>query len=270
MTLPLFLTDRDRLGAVAAGSALRLDGPEGRHAATVRRITVGERLLVGDGAGRIVTCEVRAAAADLLDLTVLDVTDAPEPQPRLVLVQALAKGDRDEQAIEAATEIGADEVIPWQAGRCVVRWSGDRGAKAWRKWDAALVAATKQSRRARRPVLAPLASTAGLAPRVRAATAAYLLHEDAGEPLAGRVVPATGDVLVIVGPEGGIAPDEVAPVRRGRRDAGPARPHGPAVLECRAGGPGGAQRGGPLAVTARAGAAVAARVRRTRPAPSGG
>jgi 16S rRNA (uracil1498-N3)-methyltransferase len=125
-------------------------------------------------------------------------------------VQALAKNDRDDQAIEAATECGVDEVVPWQAGRSVVQWRGERGEKARRKWDAVLVAATKQSRRSRRPVLAPAATTADLVARVRAAAAAYVLHEDATVPLATVVLPDAGDVVVVVGPEGGVAPEEVA------------------------------------------------------------
>ena len=112
-----------------------------------------------------------------------------------MLVQALAKNDRDDQAIEAATECGVDEVVPWQASRSVVQWRGERGEKARRKWDAVLVAATKQSRRTRRPVLAPTATTADVAARVRDAAAAFVLHEDATVPLAGVTLPDAGDVL---------------------------------------------------------------------------
>ena len=117
-----------------------LDGPEGRHAATVRRTRVGEHLLLTDGAGLRVEGEVVAVGAGTLDLRVVSVASDPEPSPRFVLVQALAKNDRDDQAIEAATECGVDEVVPWQASRSVVQWRGERGEKARRKWDAVLVA----------------------------------------------------------------------------------------------------------------------------------
>ena len=210
MTLPLHLLPPEALAGRGVGDTVVLDGPEGRHAATVRRTRVGEHLLLTDGAGLRVEGEVVAVGPGTLDLRVLAVARDPEPSPRLVLVQALAKHDRDDQAVEAATECGVDEVVPWQASRSVVQWRGERGEKAWRKWDALLVAATKQSRRTRRPVLAPTATTGDLALRVGAAAAAYVLHEDARMPLATVTLPDAGDVVLVVGPEGGVSPDELA------------------------------------------------------------
>jgi 16S rRNA (uracil1498-N3)-methyltransferase len=210
VTLPLHLLPTDALAGRGVGDVVVLDGPEGRHAATVRRTRVGEHLLLTDGGGLRIEAEVVSVGSGTLDLRVVSVTSDPEPSPRLVLVQALAKNDRDDQAIEAATECGVDEVVPWQASRSVVQWRGERGDKAWRKWDAVLVAATKQSRRTRRPVLAPAATSAQLSARIGAAAAAFVLHEDARMPLAGVTLPASGDIVVVVGPEGGISPEELA------------------------------------------------------------
>ena len=170
MTLPLHLLAPEALAGRGVGDVVVLDGPEGRHAATVRRTRVGEHLLLTDGAGLRLEGEVVAVGSGTLDLRVVSVAADPEPSPRLVLVQALAKNDRDDQAVEAATECGVDEVVPWQAARSVVQWRGERGEKARRKWDAVLVAATKQSRRTRRPVLAPTASTAEVAALVQRST----------------------------------------------------------------------------------------------------
>jgi 16S rRNA (uracil1498-N3)-methyltransferase len=209
MTLPLFLVEPSLLAGVAPGSAVVLSGDEGRHAATVRRIGVGERVMLADGAGLRVTCTVAAAGKAELTLVVGEVFQEPDPQPRFVLVQALAKGERDDQAVEAATEYGVDEVVPWQAARSIVQWRGERGDRARRKWEHAVVAAAKQSRRARVPVVGGLVGTKDLAERVRRASAAYVLHEDATEPLAAQELPAHGEVLLVVGPEGGITPEEV-------------------------------------------------------------
>ncbi|MEO7270325.1 MAG: 16S rRNA (uracil(1498)-N(3))-methyltransferase [Knoellia sp.] len=209
MTLAMYLVAPGALDATSPGDVVVLDGPEGRHAATVKRTKVGERLRLSDGVGRVVTGDVASVERDRLTLRTESIEVVPEPSPRFVLVQALAKGDRDDQAIEAATELGVDEVVPWQASRSIVQWRGDRGAKAWAKWDAVLVAATKQSRRARRPFLVPAATTSALADRIATGATAYVLHEDADEPLAALTLPSEGDVLVVVGPEGGIAPEEL-------------------------------------------------------------
>ncbi|MGL4178614.1 MAG: 16S rRNA (uracil(1498)-N(3))-methyltransferase [Dermatophilaceae bacterium] len=210
MTLPHFLVEPATLAGRAAGDVVVVDGAVGRHVVTVRRLRAGERLVLVDGAGTSATGEVAAVGAGVLEMRVDVVRTDPEPRPRFVLVQALAKGGRDEQAVEAATECGVDEVVPWEAARSVVRWRGDRGAKAHRKWDAVLVAATAQSRRARRPLLGATATTADLVVRARAASLTLVLHEDAGRPLAGLRLPDDGDVLVVVGPEGGVAPEEIA------------------------------------------------------------
>ena len=210
MTLPLFLVEPALLADAVVGDSVVLDGPEGRHAATVRRIAAGELVMLADGDGLRATCTVVATAKDQLELSILEVGREPEPAPRFVLVQALAKGERDDQAIEAATELGVDEVVPWQASRSIVQWRGERGDKARRKWESTVAAAAKQSRRARVPVVAGLVTTKTLAARISGAAAAYVLHEDATQSLAAQALPQVGDVLVVVGPEGGITADEVA------------------------------------------------------------
>jgi 16S rRNA (uracil1498-N3)-methyltransferase len=210
VTLPLFLVAPERLAGVRPGAGVLLDGPEGRHAATVRRIGVGESVLLSDGRGTRATASVVAAGRAELELEVTAVEEDPEPDLRLVLVQALAKADRDDQAIESATELGVDEVVPWQASRSIVVWRGDRAAKALRKWESVVTAAAKQSRRSRVPVVGEPVGQRALVDRIRRSALTLVLHEDATAPLAAQVLPQAGDVLVVVGPEGGISPEELA------------------------------------------------------------
>jgi 16S rRNA (uracil1498-N3)-methyltransferase len=209
VTHQLFLGDPSAVAGASVGDILALEGDEGRHAATVVRVRPGERYLVADGLGRRAVCEAEAVDRTWVRGRVLEVTDEPPPHPRLVLVQALAKGDRDEQAIEAATELGVDEVVPWQAERSVVVWRGERAAKSLAKWAAVVARATKQSRRARMPVTSTAIDLRALVARVEAAALTLVLHEEATEPLAGIDLPGDGDVLVVVGPEGGISPHEL-------------------------------------------------------------
>lgn len=210
MTLPRFLVPPGRLTGLSRGATFCLDGDEGRHAATARRIRAGERIDLSDGLGVVAHCEVTGAGRDQLELRVDDVVTVPPPPLRLGLAQALAKGGRDEQAVETATEVGVDVVLPWQAGRSVVRWQGERGERARHRWEAVAREAAKQSRRARIPVVEPARSTSELAVRAGAATLALILHESAQQPLLEVDLPAAGEVLVIVGPEGGISDDELS------------------------------------------------------------
>jgi 16S rRNA (uracil1498-N3)-methyltransferase len=209
MTLPRFLLEPGELDTARPGSRLTLGGAEGRHAAAVRRITAGESLHLTDGAGMLATCSVAAAGRDRLELLVEAVEDVPPPALRFTLAQALAKGGRDELAVESATELGVDEVLPWQASRSVVIWSGERGERSRQRWVATARAAAKQSRRVRVPGVGELLGTAALAGRLAAADLALVLHEDAARPLAEVELPEAGEVLLVVGPEGGIEPAEL-------------------------------------------------------------
>lgn len=218
MSAPVFLADAGRLDGCAPGSAYVLEGAEARHAGVVQRRRAGERIDVADGAGVRLHCTIRAVEPGRLALDVLERTEEPAPAVRLVLAQALAKGDRDELAIEAATEVGVDEVVPWQASRSVVVWRGERAAKSAAKWRATVREATKQARRAWLPGVAEAVDTRGLVARTRAVVAAggvvLVLHEaaDVGIGSVGLPDPAAGasEVLVVVGPEGGVADDELA------------------------------------------------------------
>ncbi|HET6876913.1 MAG TPA: 16S rRNA (uracil(1498)-N(3))-methyltransferase [Jatrophihabitans sp.] len=207
-TPPLFLLD-----ALPSGGELLLGGDEGRHAARVKRLRPGEPVLVSDGAGGLLDCRVTAVVPDGLRLAVLDRRQEPEPEPRLVVVQALPKGERAELAVETMTELGVDEIVPWTAARSVVQWRGARGEKALERWRRTAREAAKQSRRARVPVITGAASTAEVAERLKTAGLGLVLHEGAKLAFAAVALPgqpSPSDILLVVGPEGGIADDELA------------------------------------------------------------
>jgi 16S rRNA (uracil1498-N3)-methyltransferase len=202
----MFRCDPARLGL----DQITLDGPEGRHATTVRRIAPGERVDLTDGSGHIAECVAIAARPGALELSVLSHRTEPEPSLRVVVVQAIIKGDRGELAVELMTEVGVDEIVPWSAERSVARWRPDREEKSLGRWRSMAVAAAKQSRRGRFPVVSGQHALAGVLPRVSAAELAVTLDPAASVPLGRLSVPAAGEVVLIVGPEGGISPAEAA------------------------------------------------------------
>jgi 16S rRNA (uracil1498-N3)-methyltransferase len=209
MSAPVFVVPTERL---VAGRVV-VDGAEGRHAATVTRLVPGEAVVLTDGAGRRASGVVAAAERDLLSVDASSIVDVPRPQPRFVVVQALPKGDRGELAVETMTEVGVDVVVPWSASRCVTRWRDARGARALSRWRTSAHSAAKQSRRAWFPEVADLVSTAEVAGRLAAAALGGVLHEVADEPLAAVDLPTAGDVVLVVGPEGGVSDDEIGAFR---------------------------------------------------------
>ena len=212
MSAPLFLVDE-----VPQGTHFTLRGTEGHHAADVQRMRAGERLVLGDGRGVLLETEVIAAGRGSLELALGERTFRTAYDPRLVVVQGIAKGDRGELAVQAMTEVGVDEIVPWAAARSVAQWRGDRGVKSHDKWVATAREAAKQARRAWLPVIGgdPDASTRQVAARLENTTA-FVLHEDATDRLSVADLPASGDIVLIIGPEGGIADAELEAFEQAR------------------------------------------------------
>jgi 16S rRNA (uracil1498-N3)-methyltransferase len=205
---PLFLLDE-----LPETEELLVGGAEGRHAVEVLRLAAGEQVLVGDGRGLVAAGSVVAAGNDGLRVAVEHRYEVPAPEPEFLLVQALPKGDRGPLAVDLATELGVDRIVPWTAARCVTRWRDDRVDKGLAKWRAAARAATKQSRRPRVPEVTDPMTTRQVCGLLADADLALVLHEQARSPLAALPVPASGTVAVVVGPEGGLTDGEVLAFR---------------------------------------------------------
>jgi 16S rRNA (uracil1498-N3)-methyltransferase len=208
MSLPVHLVPS--LEGTVVGAVVEVTGDEAHHAVAVRRLRVGEQVVLTDGLGRSVTGAVASTGKRVFAVEVASMSSVERPAPAFTVVQALPKGDRGELAVEVLTEVGVDVVVPWAAARSVAVWKGERAVKSHAKWQATAREAGKQSRRSWLPSVSPLASTDEVRDLVAGADLAVVLHEDASVPLAGVEVPATGRIVVVVGPEGGIAPDELA------------------------------------------------------------
>jgi 16S rRNA (uracil1498-N3)-methyltransferase len=227
---PVFYAER----AALQGDVVILSGAEGRHAAAARRLRPGERAEVGDGAGLVAECVVTAHGPGRLELAVRARREVPRPDPVITVVQAIPKGDRGELAVEELTEVGVDRIVPWAAARCVPVWRGERGARSLAKWRVTAREAAKQSRRAWIPEVSEAASGADVAQLIGQAACAIVLEPGAADHLGRVCPPESGDLVLIVGPEGGITAEESAAFQVAGATA---RRLGPTVLRTSTAGP---------------------------------
>lgn len=206
MTDPVFFVD-----ALPGPGRFVLGGDEGRHAATVKRLRSGERLVLSDGDGTWAPATVIAAEGGGLAVDVAAAEYDAAAALSVTVVQALPKGERSDLAVDLATEAGADSIVPWQASRCVARWDGAPGKaeRGRQRWQRVAREAAKQSRRRRIPTVATLAGTDVVVAEIRAADLALVLHEEGSVPFGSVAPPRSGRVVLVIGPEGGLAPDEL-------------------------------------------------------------
>ena len=209
MSPPVFLLDPDRAAEACVGSEVVLDGPEGRHAVAVQRVRAGEMIQCVDGCGRRITGSVTTVhPSDSATITVTAVTDEPEPMPQITAVQAIAKGDRGERAVQMLTEAGIDAIVPWQAEKSVARWDETKATKNRGKWATTAREATKQARRSRVPRVDPVTTSGGVAELIAASAVALVLDEQASVQLTSIAAEAARDIMLVIGPEGGLSDNE--------------------------------------------------------------
>jgi 16S rRNA (uracil1498-N3)-methyltransferase len=208
MTLATFV--HSGVAALGVGDTVVLDGDEGHHAVTVRRIRVDEQIALTDGCGFTAVVTVTSTGKRSLSATVDSVVTTPRENPRVTVVQAIPKGDRGELAVEMLTEVGVDVIVPWAAARSVAVWRGERAAKSLAKWRSAAREAAKQARRSWFPEVTDLATTEDVAGLLAKAGVPVVLHEAASGPLADIPIPGRAEIVIVVGPEGGITDDELA------------------------------------------------------------
>lgn len=197
----------DELESTSVGAIVNLHDAEAHHASTVSRVRVGEQLSVGNGRGLMIEAEVIGVSKENVELIVKSFEVIHEQPLQIFLVQALAKTDRDERAIEACTELGIDVVIPWAAERSISKWVGPKIEKGLIRWSTIVREATKQSIRAYIPLVEPLQKTAQLISRLDGFN--VLVLDPTGTQTLGAVDLDQRDIAVVVGPEGGITENEI-------------------------------------------------------------
>lgn len=170
--------------------------------------------MLTDGRGTALDVEVTGVGRGEVTCRVEAVSHTARPPLHLTVVQAIPKGERGELAVDLLTEVGVDEIVPWQAERSISRWKGERVARGRAKWDAVAREAAKQSRRTWWPVVTPVADLDGVTSVVSRADVAWVLHGEAADPLstllAAGPIPGGGRVVLVVGPEGGLSSGELS------------------------------------------------------------
>lgn len=196
---------------LSLGSEGQLVGDEAHHAISVSRVKPGENLRIGNGAGVIALVTVLSVSKKSLLFRVDDVSSAEPAQPKLSLIQSLAKGDRDERAIEACTELGVDLVFPYEAERSVSRWGSEKKEKGVVRWQKIAREASKQSLRYTIPEVQPPLTLSELS--ALASNETVLLLEPSAEralsALEPSKLPSRDCIHLLVGPEGGFSELEV-------------------------------------------------------------
>ncbi|MDO4910424.1 MAG: 16S rRNA (uracil(1498)-N(3))-methyltransferase [Corynebacterium sp.] len=220
MSLPVFYTDPQLVATATSGATLSFEGPEARHALTVTRHGIGDQILLASGQGTLLRTEITTVVGkDACQVLVHEVIEAPRPRPEVTIVQALPKSERSELAVDLAVQAGADAIIPWQADRCIAKWTGKKAEKGREKWETMATQAARQSRRPFIPPVHAVVDTKALC-RMLSSRAEELqaegkkllitvLHEDARRPFKDYPFESMDEVIMIIGPEGGIGAEEL-------------------------------------------------------------
>lgn len=196
--------------SLAAGQDVQLTGSEGHHAAAVRRMRVGEAIALTNGRGLKARGVVSAVAPKQLTVAVHSVDTFELPAVTFTLVQAVAKGDRDELAVQAATELGTSKVVPWQADRSISKWDG-KEEKNRERWQQIVDEAAKQALRPWFPPVTQVQSSKSLATQIAESAGTFLVLDPTAVMSLNQVeLSSAGEVALIVGPEGGITEAELA------------------------------------------------------------
>jgi len=171
-----------------------LDAGDRHHLERVLRLRAGDVVTVGDGAGGWRRCRFGPALEPVGDITV----DA-RPGPEVTVAFALVKGERPEWAVQKLTELGVDRIVAFAAARSVVRWEADKATRATERLRRVAREAAMQCRRTWLPVVETPTTFTEVAGRPGAA-----LTDEHGDP------PWLAPGPVLVGPEGGWAPEELS------------------------------------------------------------
>ena len=200
--LSLFFVDH-----LSTNSTQELTGDEAHHAVAVMRLAIGEEIKIADGSGNWVSGAITEVGKKSLKIDISRRGSENSRKPELIVVQAVTKSDRTKEMLELLTVGGANQIIPWQAERCISKWQSDSASK----WLLLIKEAAKQARRVKLPVLSNEVSTNQLVKLFKESDKVVILPEVASRGISQINLSKDADrIILIIGPEGGISDSEIS------------------------------------------------------------
>jgi 16S rRNA (uracil1498-N3)-methyltransferase len=198
---------------LAEGQLVELPPQAAHHALRVLRLAAGDPVVIFGGGGGEFAARIVEARPGAVALRVGAYSPGDrESALAVTLAQALLSGDKMDLVVQKAVELGAARIQPLATARAVARLCGERAGKRLAHWRAVAVAACEQCGRNRVPEVAPVAALMGWLPGAAGAAAGFVLAPEAGTGLR-ALPPPEGPVTLLVGPEGGLDPEELAAAR---------------------------------------------------------
>jgi 16S rRNA (uracil1498-N3)-methyltransferase len=186
-------------------SQIEVDGDEAHHGVNVLRLKQSEQVKISDGVGNWGIGKVNQLSKKSFTVEISDRGFEPAPKQQVIVVQAILKNDANKEAVDFLTQVGADEIIPWQSQHSI----GKIDVKSLSKWQTVARESSRQSRRVRIPVITNTHSTESLISKIQDLENIFVLHESAENRLSQIEINQEADVFLIVGPEGGLSEFEV-------------------------------------------------------------
>ena len=190
-----------------AGGRVTLTGSAARHLTRVLRLRPGQALTLFNGGGGEYAATIEAVHGEKIAVAVGEAQAIERESPlSLTLAQGVSRGERMDLVVQKATELGASSIVPLLTERSVVRLSAPQAARKLEHWRAIAIAACEQSGRNRLPkVLSPLPLAEFLR---QGASGSRLLLSPTGSTRLQDVPAPVSSVIVLIGPEGGLADAE--------------------------------------------------------------
>ncbi|MEH6580721.1 MAG: 16S rRNA (uracil(1498)-N(3))-methyltransferase [Halioglobus sp.] len=206
MRIPRIYTEQ----LLQPGATVQLEPGPSQHIARALRMREGASLLLFNGRGGIYVATVASLGKKSVTVAITEhLSEELESPLRLELGIAISRGDRMDWVIQKATELGVASITPLMTERTEIKLKGDRADKKLAHWRQIVISACEQSGRNRLPTVEPVGKLANWLPTVKTDRRFVLHHRDTSAKNTGET-PASAAILI--GPEGGLSPEEISEV----------------------------------------------------------